>query len=288
MNWLTNFVRPKIQALIHPSKKEIPDNLWHKCLSCEQMVFQEDFLKNLYVCHHCNHHERITPQKRFEQLFDNGEHHTIRLNEVMIDPLHFKDTKRYRDRMRDYQEKTRQIDALSVAEGKIDGFSLVIAAFNFSFMGGSMGMYVGQGLVEAAKHAIARKIPLLVIPCSGGARMQEGILSLMQMPRSVCAVEMMKDAKLPYWVLLADPTTGGVAASFAMLGDITFAEPRAVVGFAGRRVIEETIREKLPDEFQTAEYLLDHGMIDQIVERKRLREVFGRLLSLTQVPIASS
>lgn len=284
MNWITNFVRPKIQALVHPKKADIPENLWDTCVKCEQMVFHKDFVRELFVCHHCGHHARLPALKRLEFLFDDGEFHRIEIPKVITDPLKFKDTKKYVDRLKDYQTKTNESDALIIAEGKIEGMPLVIAVFNFAFMGGSMGLAVGQGLVVAAEHAISRRVPLLVIPASGGARMQEGIFSLMQMPRSTVAVQKVKEADLPYWVLLTDPTTGGVAASFAMLGDITLAEPEAVIGFAGRRVIEETIREKLPDDFQTSEYLFDHGMVDMIVPRKDLRATLARLLDLVMNP----
>lgn len=280
MNWLTNFVRPKIQALVHPKKTDVPENLWDTCSKCEQMVFHKDFIRELYVCHHCNYHARLPAHKRFELLFDEGVYHRIEISPVLKDPIKFKDSKKYVDRLKEYQAKTQEDDVLFVAEGKIEKNPLVVAVFDFSFMGGSMGLSVGQGLVQAAQHAVSRRIPLLVIPASGGARMQEGILSLMQMPRTTVAVQMVREAKLPYWVLLTDPTMGGVAASFAMLGDITLAEPGAIVGFAGRRVIEETIRGKLPDDFQCAEYLFDHGMVDMVVPRKNLRATLGRLLSL--------
>ena len=284
MNWITNFVRPKIQALVHPKKTDIPENLWDTCIKCEQMVFHKDFVRELFVCHHCGHHARLSAHKRLELLFDAGEFHRIEIPKVIKDPLKFKDTKKYVDRLKDYQTKTDETDALIVAEGKIEEMPLVVAVFNFAFMGGSMGLAVGHGLVVAAEHAISRRAPLLVIPASGGARMQEGIFSLMQMPRSTVAVQKVKEAGLPYWVLLTDPTTGGVAASFAMLGDIAMAEPEAVIGFAGRRVIEETIREKLPDDFQTSEYLFDHGMVDMIVPRKDLRSMLARLLDLVMNP----
>lgn len=284
MNWLTNFVRPKIQALVHPKKADIPDNLWDTCSKCEQMIFHKDFIKELFVCHHCGHHARLPAQKRLEFLFDEGVYQRIIITPVLKDPLKFKDSKKYAERLKDYQSKTKEEDALLVAEGKIEGSSLVIAVFDFAFMGGSMGLYVGQGLLDAAQHAVKKSLPLLVIPASGGARMQEGILALMQMPRTTVAVQLMKEARLPYWVLLSDPTMGGVAASFAMLGDIAIAEPGAVVGFAGRRVIEETIREKLPNNFQCAEYLFEHGMVDMVVPRKELRTMLGRLLKLVMKP----
>lgn len=284
MNWITNFVRPKIQALVSSKKTDVPENLWHKCTSCEQMIFHRDYIRDLYVCHHCGHHGRLDAIQRLETLFDDGQYVRITLPKPIQDPLHFKDTKRYTDRLKEYQSKTQEKDAIIVAEGKINDIGLVAAVFNFSFMGGSMGLAVGEGLVVAARHAIQRHLPLIVIPASGGARMQEGILSLMQMPRTTIAVQMIKETGLPYLVLLTDPTTGGVAASFAMLGDITLAEPGATIGFAGQRVIEETIREKLPEGFQLAEYLLDHGMVDMVVPRKEIPSTLSRLLDIILLP----
>ena len=279
MNWLTDYVRPKLGKLIK-GESQIPDNLWQRCPGCGEMLFHRDLEENLYVCHHCNHHLRVSAEKRLEILFDNGHFEKVPLLEVLQDPLRFKDTKKYLDRLRSYREKTGHQDALVVAEGKIKGKKVIVAAFDFNFMGGSMGMYVGEGLLTAAQKAVEKKLPLIVIPASGGARMQEGILSLMQMPRTTVAVHLVRQARLPYIVLLTDPTTGGVSASFAMLGDITIAEPKATIGFAGARVIEETIREKLPEGFQTSEYLLEHGMVDCIVNRKDLPKTIGSLLSI--------
>ncbi|QJE74624.1 acetyl-CoA carboxylase carboxyltransferase subunit beta [Aerophototrophica crusticola] len=281
MNWLTNFVRPKIQALV--SKKEVPDNLWHKCPGCGAMIFHRDLEENLHVCQHCGHHMRLDPMRRIKMLFDAG-FQTIELPKVVVDPLKFRDQKRYTDRLKEAQAKTGRQDAIVVAHGKINGHQAVVAAFDFGFMGGSMGMAVGEGLLAAAKLAVLQQAPLIAIPASGGARMQEAILSLMQMPRTTIAVEMVKEAGLPYLVLLTDPTTGGVTASFAMLGDIHLAEPGAVIGFAGARVIENTIRETLPEGFQRSEYLLDHGMVDMVVHRKELKETVGRLIDLLRRP----
>jgi acetyl-CoA carboxylase carboxyl transferase subunit beta len=282
MNWLTNFVRPKIRALVR--KAETPENLWHKCPSCGQMLFHRDLEANLYVCQHCGHHMRLQAKRRLAMLFDEGAYTTIELPKVAVDPLRFRDRQRYGDRLKDAQNKTSGIDAIVVAHGTIGGQAAVVAAFDFEFMGGSMGMGVGEALVAAAKLAMLQQAALIVVPASGGARMQEGILSLMQMPRTVLAVEDVKDAGLPYITILTDPTTGGVTASFAMLGDIAIAEPGAVVGFAGARVIAETIREQLPDGFQRAEYLLDHGMVDMVVPRHKLRETLARLLDLLRRP----
>jgi acetyl-CoA carboxylase, carboxyl transferase, beta subunit len=278
MNWLTNYVRPKLQALVRP--KDVPENLWHKCPGCGHMIFHRDLEKALHVCQHCGHHMRLTVKKRLEILFDDGHYTRIELPRVADDPLRFKDQKRYTDRLKDTRAKTGEQDAIIVAHGKMDGQGVVVAAFNFDFQGGSMGVAVGEGIVAAAELAVLQDAPLIVIPASGGARMQEGILSLMQMARSTVAVDKVKEKRLPYIVLLTDPTTGGVSASFAMLGDIAIAEPGCVIGFAGARVIENTIREKLPEGFQRAEYLLDHGMIDMVVPRKDLRATLIRTLSL--------
>ncbi|RDD60344.1 acetyl-CoA carboxylase, carboxyltransferase subunit beta [Ferruginivarius sediminum] len=278
MNWISNYVRPRFRALV--AKSEVPDNLWEKCDSCGQMIFHRELAQNLRVCPHCSHHMRIPVNQRLELLFDEGQYQTIELPEAAQDPLRFRDRRRYTERLREARAKTEAQDAIVVAHGTIGGGKAVVAAFNFAFMGGSMGVAVGEGLLAAAKLACLQEAPLIAIPASGGARMQEGILSLMQMPRTTIAVEMVKDAGLPYIVLLSDPTTGGVSASFAMLGDIAVSEPGAVIGFAGARVIEETIREKLPEGFQRAEYLLEHGMIDMVVDRRELRETLGRTIKL--------
>lgn len=284
MSWLTNFVRPKIRALVR--KADVPENLWDKCSACGQMIFHRDLEANLRVCPHCGHHMRIGVQRRLALLFDGGKFERIELAAVPLDPLRFRDRKKYVDRLKEAQTKTEEQDAIVVAQGTIGGLKVVIAAFNFDFMGGSMGVAVGEGLVKAAEIAVARKAALIAIPASGGARMQEGILSLMQMPRSVISVDRVKEAGLPFIVLLTDPTTGGVSASFAMLGDIHISEPGAQIGFAGARVIEETIREKLPEGFQRAEYLLDHGIVDLVVARKDLSTELAKIIGLLthQVP----
>jgi acetyl-CoA carboxylase carboxyl transferase subunit beta len=279
MNWLTNFVRPKIQALVS-SQKDVPENLWVKCPECEGMLFHRDLNDNEQVCYHCNYHLAMPVLERFKNLFDDGKFKRVSVPKVNHDPLKFKDQKRYAERLKAAQTKTKEDDAIIVAHGQIGGCEAVIAAFNFAFMGGSMGMAVGEGVVTAAKEAVKRKAALIVIPSSGGARMQEGALSLMQMPRTIIAVEKVKEQNLPYIVLLANPTTGGVSASFAMVGDIHIAEPKAMIGFAGKRVIEETIREKLPEGFQTAEYLLDHGMVDMVLTRQKHNEVIGSMLAI--------
>lgn len=283
MNWLTNFVLPKIRAVV--TKKDVPDNLWHKCPNCGQMLFHRDLEANLFVCGSCGHHLRLDPEKRLAMLFDEGRFARIELPKTIVDPLRFRDRKRYSDRLKEAQAKSAAgQDAIVVAHGTIGGIPSVLAVFDFAFMGGSMGIAVGEGLLAAARLAVLQEAALVVVPSSGGARMQEGILSLMQMPRSTLAVEMVKEAGLPYIVLLTDPTTGGVSASFAMLGDITLAEPAAVIGFAGARVIEETIREKLPEGFQRAEYLLEHGMVDMVVPRRDLAATLRRIIALLRHP----
>jgi len=287
MNWLTNFVRPKIQKLVRP--KEVPDNLWHKCPNCSEMIFYRELEKNLRVCPNCDHHMRLPARKRLQMLFDDGDWTEIELPKVKIDPLRFKDRRKYSERLKDSQSKTDLQDAAIVAHGTMGGVNAVIAAFDFDFLGGSMGTAVGEAVVSAAELAVLQQAPLIVIPSSGGARMQEGILSLMQMARTTVAVNKVREKNLPYIVLLADPTTGGVTASFAMLGDIAIAEPGAIIGFAGSRVIEQTIREKLPEGFQRSEFLLDHGMVDVVVNRHQIRERLIQLISLLchQDPAAS-
>lgn len=283
MNWLNNFIRPKIRSLV-TQQKDVPDNLWQKCPTCEGMLFNRDLWENLNVCYHCGHHMKIAVDERLRLLFDDAKWDEVRLNKVAQDPLKFKDSKKYADRLKAAQTKSRRDDGIVVAKGTVTGIPVVIAAFDFDFMGGSMGAGVGEGVVRAAEEAVKTNSALLVIPASGGARMQEGALSLMQMPRTIIAVEMVKEAGLPYFVLLTDPTTGGVSASFAMVGDIHLAEPGCMIGFAGKRVIQETIREELPPRFQTAEYLVDHGMVDMVVPRKELRATLGRMLGLIMRP----
>jgi len=282
MSWLTDFVRPKIRALV--SRRETQERLWHKCPSCDQMIFHRELEANLDVCPHCDHHLRLGAKRRLETLFDDGAFQTIELPEAIADPLKFRDQKRYSERMRDAESKTGMKEALLVAHGRMGGMNVVVAALDFAFLGGSMGIAVGEGFLAAARLAVLQKAPLIAVTSSGGARMQEGILSLMQMPRTTIGVQMVKEAKLPYIVVLADPTTGGVSASFAMLGDIAIAEPGAIIGFAGARVIEETIREKLPEGFQRAEHLLDHGMVDMVVPRRDLRETLIRVLGFLVNP----
>ncbi len=279
MNWLSNLIPPRIRSFVG-EQKEVPDNLWQKCSSCEGMLFHRDLAVNHNVCYHCGHHLRFSVADRLDMMFDDGNYETHDLPKVAHDPLKFKDQKRYVDRIKDAKSKTGLDEAITIASGKMGGQDIVVAAFNFRYMGGSMSMVVGEAIVKAAEIAVANKATFITIPASGGARMQEGMLSLMQMPRSIIAVEMVKNAKLPYIVILTDPTTGGVSASFAMVGDIHVAEPGAMIGFAGRRVIEETVRETLPENFQTAEYLLEHGIVDMVVPRKEMKKALVNVISI--------
>ncbi|MET0239807.1 MAG: acetyl-CoA carboxylase, carboxyltransferase subunit beta [Sphingobium sp.] len=275
MSWITR-VRNALPFI--PQKSEIPENLWHKCPSCSQMVFAKEWEDNLSVCPKCDHHGRIGPHARFRQLFDAASWQVMPTPAVREDPLRFKDQKRYTDRIKAARAQTSERDALINAHGQIDGYRAVVGVQDFAFMGGSMGLAVGKAFVQGVDEAVRQGCPYVIFTAAGGARMQEGILSLMQMPRSTVAVQRLRAAGLPYIVVLTDPTTGGVTASYAMLGDIQISEPNALIGFAGQRVIESTIREKLPEGFQRAEYLLDHGMIDMVVPRRDLRETLAKVI----------
>ncbi len=281
MSWLTEFVRPKIRTLL--GRREVPDNLWIQCPSCQQMMFHTELEKTRKICTHCGHHMRATVTERLNWTFDEGKLTRIELPKVPADPLKFRDSKRYPDRLKEHRERTQLDDAIAVAHGTIGGHKAVVAVMAFEFIGGSMGAAVGEGIVAAAKLAVLQDAPLIVFTASGGARMQEGAVSLMQMPRTVIATRMVKEKGLPYIVVLTDPTTGGVTASFTMLGDIQIAEPGAEIGFAGARVIEQTVREKLPEGFQRAEYLLAHGILDMVVKRNELPAVLARLIGLLRV-----
>jgi acetyl-CoA carboxylase carboxyl transferase subunit beta len=274
MSWLSR-VRSGIPFL---PKRQSADNLWHKCRKCESMVFTKEWEDNLFVCPRCDHHDRIGPKARFEQVFDDGKHEVLPSPGVREDPLRFRDTKRYTDRLKAARSATDEQDALINAKGKIGRRKAVVGIQDFAFMGGSMGVAVGAALVAGVRAAIADRVPYILFTAAGGARMQEGILSLMQMPRTTVALAELREAGLPYIVVLTDPTTGGVTASYAMLGDVQIAEPDALIGFAGQRVIEQTIREKLPEGFQRAEYLLDHGIIDMVVRRHELKERLAALI----------
>lgn len=278
MNWISNYVRPRINSIF--SRRDVPDNLWTKCDNCGTMLFHRELSGNMNVCTSCGHHMAITPRERFKTLFDGGVFTEVEVPAPVADPLHFRDQKKYPERMKAAQKKTGEREAMLVATGDMGRTPVVAAAQDFSFMGGSMGMYVGNAIIAAAEKAVELGRPLILFSAAGGARMQEGILSLMQMPRTTVAVQMLREARLPYIVVLTHPTTGGVTASYAMLGDVQIAEPGALICFAGPRVIEQTIREKLPEGFQTAEYLLDHGMLDRVTPRTQLRE---ELISITRM-----
>jgi acetyl-CoA carboxylase carboxyl transferase subunit beta len=283
VNWINNVVRPKIRGLL-TTKREVPDNLWVKCPESGQMVFYKDLEANQFVVPGSNYHMRMGADQRLKHLFDAGEYTKVAVPAVPHDPLKFRDGRRYTDRLKDAKADTDLEDAVLVGEGRLDGGEVVAAAQDFRFMGGSLGMAAGEAVIAGMMRAVEKKVPFILFAASGGARMQEGILSLMQMPRTTIAVQRMREAKLPYIVVLTDPTTGGVTASYAMLGDVQIAEPGALICFAGPRVIQQTIREQLPEGFQRAEYLLAHGMIDMVVHRHKLRETLSRLCHLLMVP----
>lgn len=278
MSWISR-VRNAL-AYVTTRGEESPDNLWHKCKGCGQMVFMKEFEDNLNVCPHCDHHNRIGAAKRFEHLFDKGSFKLLPNPKVAEDPLKFRDSKPYTARIKAARATTGEQDAFQNASGTINGHKAVIGVQDFAFMGGSMGQAVGEAFIAGVETAIAARAPYIVFTASGGARMQEGILSLMQMPRTTVAIEMLHDAGLPYIVVLTDPTSGGVMAAYAMLGDVQIAEPGATLAFTGRRVIENTIREKLPDDFQTSEYYRDHGLVDMVTHRRDLRDTLGQLIGL--------
>lgn len=275
MNWLDKLTPPGMKKIF--SKRDTPDNLWIKCPLSGEMVFHKDLEAGLHVTP-AGHHMRIGPELRFRYTFDDAKWEDIETPVVAADPLKFKDHKKYVDRIKAARSKTGDNDAVRVAAGKIDGIGAVVFVQNFNFMGGSLGMAAGEGFIRAAEEAVRRKVALVAFTAAGGARMQEGALSLMQMPRTTLALEELRKAKLPYIVVLCDPTTGGVTASYAMLGDVHLAEPRALICFAGPRVIEQTIREKLPEGFQRSEYLMEKGMVDAVVHRQDLPATIGRYL----------
>lgn len=277
MNWLTDLVKPGLKTT---SKRGVATNIWEKCPACGQLIYENDLPASLFVCTHCNHHLRWNIDDRLANLIDDGSRTDIPVPHVPDDPLGFKDRKAYKARLKEARAASDVRDAYRVVKGTISGKPLVVVALDFDFMAGSMSRAVGEALVVAAHTARQAKLPLLAISASGGARMQEGVLSLMQMARSTAAIAMLKETGLPYLVMLTDPTTGGVTASFAMLGDIILAEPGALIGFAGPRVIEQTIRQTLPEGFQKAEYLLEHGMVDAVVSRSEQRGVLERLLGV--------
>ena len=284
MSWLAEYVRPKIRTLL--GRREVPDNLWMQCPNCQQMLFTRDLERNLKVCTACSFHMRPTAAERLTYTFDAEPGFTrIELPRVPVDPLRFRDSKRYTDRLKEAREATGLEDAILVAHGTIGGHRAVVAVQAFEFMAGSMGAAVGEAIVAAARLAVLQQAPLIVFTASGGARMHEGAVSLMQMPRTVIATRLVKEAGLPFLTVLTNPTTGGVTASFAMLGDLQLAEPGALIGFAGARVIEQTVRETLPEGSQRAEYLLEHGILDMVVPRTEMRETLARLIGLLRVPV---
>jgi acetyl-CoA carboxylase carboxyl transferase subunit beta len=277
-NWIENVVRPRIRSLW--AKRETAENLWVKCPDTGEMVFHKDLEANQYVFPNSGYHQRIDAKTRFKLFFDDGTWETLPTPGVSADPLRFRDERRYTDRLKTARTKTGMDDAVLLGSGSVEGVPLVSAVQDFDFMGGSLGMAAAEAIIAGADAARERRTPYVLFAASGGARMQEGILSLMQLPRTTIAVDMLKEAGLPYIVVLTNPTTGGVTASYAMLGDVHLAEPGALIGFAGPRVIEQTIREKLPEGFQRAEYLREHGMVDIVVHRHKMRETVARLCRL--------
>ncbi len=278
MNWITNYVRPKINSML--GRREVPENLWIKCPETGEMVFHKDLEENKWVIPASGFHMKMPAKARLTDLFDGGVYENLPQPKVAQDPLKFRDSKKYSDRLKDSRVKTEQDDTILAGLGQVRGVKLVAVVHEFNFIGGSLGMAAGEAIVKAAERALAEHCPLVIFPASGGARMQEGILSLMQLPRTTVAIDMLKEAGLPYIVVLTNPTTGGVTASYAMLGDVHIAEPGAEIGFAGKRVIEQTLREKLPEGFQTAEYLLEHGMVDMVVERHDIAPTLASLLKI--------
>jgi acetyl-CoA carboxylase carboxyl transferase subunit beta len=282
MNWIANVVRPKIRSFL---RREVPENLWVKCPETGQLVFYKDLEANQFVVPTSNYHMRISAAARLKALFDDGAYEEIEAPDVVADPLKFRDERRYADRLKDARQKTGMLDAIKLAHGRLEELEVVVGVQEFDFMGGSLGMAAGEAVIKGIETAVEKQAPFIMFAASGGARMQEGILSLMQMPRTTIAVQELREAKKPYIVVLTNPTTGGVTASYAMLGDVHIAEPGALIGFAGPRVIEQTIREKLPEGFQRAEYLKAHGMVDMVVHRHKLRETLARLCRvLTKAP----
>jgi len=282
MNWISNVVRPKIRSFL---RRETPENLWIKCPETGQLVFYKDVEANQFVIPSSNYHMRISAPQRLKAIFDDGEFEDIVLPEVPLDPLKFRDERRYADRLKDARAKSGLQDAVKLGIGRLEGQMVTIAVQDFDFMGGSLGMAAGEAVITGLETAARRQTPFIMFAASGGARMQEGILSLMQLPRTTVGVQLLREARKPYIVVLTNPTTGGVTASYAMLGDVQIAEPGALIGFAGPRVIEQTIREKLPEGFQRAEYLSEHGMVDMVVHRHKLRSTLAELCRLlTRAP----
>lgn len=278
MNWITNYVRPKINSML--GRREVPDNLWIKCPETGEMVFHRDLEENKWVIPASGFHMKMPAKARLKDLFDDGVYDALPQPKVAQDPLKFRDSKKYTDRLRDSRAKTELEDTILAGVGSVKGVKLVAVVHEFNFMGGSLGIAAGEAIIKAFERALVERCPLVIFPASGGARMQEGILSLMQLPRTTVAVQMLKEAGLPYIVVLTNPTTGGVTASYAMLGDLHLAEPGAEICFAGKRVIEQTIREKLPEGFQTSEYLMEHGMVDMVVKRHDIPSTLAQVLKI--------
>ena len=278
MNWFKKIVPPGLKKIF--SKRSSTKDLWLKCNNCEAMIFHKDAKENLYVCNECDNHMRISAKERFNQLLDQGSIKYIEDPIVPIDPLKFRDEKKYIDRLKESKKKTNIADSVVIGYGYINKINVTLAVHDFQFMGGSLGMAAGESIIKAIKHSLDNHCPFILCASSGGARMQEGILSLMQMPRTTIMIQTLREKRIPYIVLLTNPTTGGVTASYAMLGDIHIAEPNALIGFAGPRVIENTIKENLPDGFQKSEYLLDHGMIDMVSHRKDLKNNITSILEI--------
>ena len=278
MNWFKNIVPPGIKKIF--KKRDVPDNLWLKCTACDSMIFHTDAEESLFVCPECDYHLKISAEIRFSQLFDEGSISYIDCPDVPTDPLKFRDQKKYIDRIKDARAKTGKKDSILIGSGTINSTNAVMAVHDFSFMGGSLGMAAGESIILAIETALNKKCPFILCASSGGARMQEGILSLMQMPRTTVMLQSLREERLPYIVVLTNPTTGGVTASYAMLGDIHIAEPKALIGFAGPRVIGNTINESLPEGFQKSEYLLEHGMVDMVVHRKDLKSTISKIINI--------
>ncbi|MDR1488687.1 MAG: acetyl-CoA carboxylase, carboxyltransferase subunit beta [Holosporales bacterium] len=279
MNWISEFVTPKVKAFIEGVTNQTSDTLWAKCKECEKMVYLTDLVENDMICPNCDNHFELPSDKRLHILFDDGEFQNIPISSIKDDPIKFRDSKKYTDRLKDARKKTGNQDACSIGYGKIGGTKAVVFVMNFSFMGGSMGLSVGKSFNKAIDIAIKKNAAFIAFTASGGARMQEGMLSLMQMAGTIAGLCLLKEKKIPFINIFTNPTTGGVLASFAMLGDINISEPNALIGFAGARVIEKTIKQKLPDNFQKAEFLKDHGMIDMICHRRDLRTTISTILS---------
>jgi acetyl-CoA carboxylase carboxyl transferase subunit beta len=277
MNWITNFVRPKINSMLGRPAVDTPENLWIKCPETGEMVFHKELEANKWVIPNSGYHMKMPAKERLNDLFDDAAYELLPQPKVAQDPLRFRDNKKYADRLRDGRTKTGLEDTILAGVGYVRGVRMVAVVHEFNFMGGSLGLAAGEAIIKAFERAIQEKCPLVMFPASGGARMQEGILSLMQLPRTTVAVDMLKEARLPYIVVLTNPTTGGVTASYAMLGDVHLAEPGAEICFAGKRVIEQTIREKLPEGFQTSEYLMEHGMVDMVIDRREIPETLARM-----------